>query len=297
MEKINFICYKAYPSIDLKSIASFYGLQQPEDRDRCAILKDIQLEDIYKCEMQGRKIYVFSYGCIVFEGMELDDADRFFESLRSVLGEPDYKMLARYRESHAIFITDEKTACLWDGSANFFPLSDDLTYSAASILAKSTALAKEESDIDTLLDEADSYIARFQNRLLDTGARRYAVSMAHIIRFEKESAAGIRIFDRPAGITRSLLLRDAYDKLSDYFELADRYEILEKKAAELRNIVRSHSMLRYRHQENRLLAFEIFLLLLFPLFRILESIIGSKEIEGFFRLIFSNLLQKFNIFI
>lgn len=297
MENMRFICFKAFPSADLKKIASFFGLPVPESRDRCVVLKNAQLVDIYKCEMQNKKIYIFSFGCIVFEDMDLDDADRFFESLRSVIGEPDYKMLARFRENHTVIITGKETACLWDGCAQSFPLSNDLSYTIASILAKSAALAKEESDIDMLLDEADSYVTRFQSGLLNTGARRFAILTAHIIRFEKESAAGIKIFDRPVGVARSLSLRDAYDRLSEYYELADRYEILEKKAAELRNIVRSYSMLRYRRQENRLLVFETFLLLLFPLFRILEAIIGPNEIESFFRLIFSNLLQKFNIFL
>jgi hypothetical protein len=119
--------------------------------------------------------------------------------------------------------------------------------------------------------------------------------MAHIVRFEKESAAGFGIFDRPASTGRKLLLRDAYDKLADYYELDERYDLLEKKAGQLRNIVRSGSAQRFRRQEKRLLAFETFLLMLFPLSHILGKIFASSGIKDLIHMFFTNLLQKLNI--
>jgi len=297
MEGKNFISFKAFSYIDLKKAASFFGLPLTErNRDKCIILDEVPLTEIYKYNMKDKKVYLFSFGCVVFEDMEMDETDSFFSTMQSVIGEPDYKMMAKYRESHTLPLNETGAAYLWEGCEETYPITAELSYTIASILAKSTALSKQEADIDILLDEADSYVARFQRGVLNTGTRKFAAAMAHIIRFERESAAGIMIFDRPALVGRNLLLRDIYDRLSVYYEIEDRYEILEKKADELRNIVRSYSMLRYRRQENRLLVFETFLLLLFPLFRILEAVVGQNGIETFFQLIFSNLLQKFNIF-
>lgn len=297
MESKNFLSFKAFSYIDLKKIAAFFGIPLPErKRDRCIILDGGSLSEIYKYSMNSKKIYLFSFGCVVFEDIDMDETDTFFSSMQSVIGEPDYKMMAKYRESHALPVTEAGSAYLWEGCEESYPITEDLSYTIAAILAKSTALSKQEADIDILLDEADSYVTKFQRGVLSTGTRKFTTAMAHIIRFEKESAAGIMIFDRPAMVGRSLLLRDIYDKLSVYYEIEDRFGILEKKVDELRSIVRSYSMLRYRRQENRLLIFESFLLLLFPLFRILELIAGQNVVETFLQLIFSNLLQKFNIF-
>ncbi len=296
MNNKQFISFKLYSAIDLKKTASYFGLSNPESRDRCIIFESPQLEQIYKYKMHRKKVYAFSFGCIVFEGMEIDETGSFFDSLQFVIGEPDYKMLTRYREIHHIGINEKGSAHLWKESTEAFQLSEDTSYTIAFILAKSTALSKQESDIDILLHEADSYLDKFQRGILNTETRKFTATMARIIRFEKESAAGIRIFDRPARVGRSLMLRYVYDKLSEYYELEDRYDILEKKAAELRSIVRSYTSIRYRRQENRLLVFEIFLLLLFPLFRILEEVLAQIDVESFIQLIFTNLLQKFNIF-
>lgn len=291
-----FICYKAYNSIDLKNASLLFGLPSPESRDRSVVLGGVQLSETYKYDMGQKRIHIFNIGCIVFEDFEMGETDAFFETLGSTIGEPDYRMLAVYRENHAITITGQGFAYLWKGSSAAFPFNDELSDIVAIILAKSTALSKEEADIDKLLDEADSHISRFQRGAVGSGTRRFTATMANIIKFEQQSAAGIRIFDRPAAAAGSLMLRDAYDKLSAHYELDDRYEVLENKVSELRNIVRTYSTFRYRRQENRLLVFEIFLLLLFPLFRIIGYIVGNQAIESFVRMIFPHLLQKLNIF-
>lgn len=296
MDTKHFTCYKAYNSIDLKNAASLFGLPAPESRDRFIILGSRQLAEIYKYDMKQKRILIFSIGCIVFEDLDNDETDIFLEALGKTIGEPDYRMLAVYRESHSVMITDQETMYLWRESSEAYPIIDDFLDIIAVILAKSTALSKEESDIDKLLDEADSHIPVLQNGILSSGTRRFTSTMAHIIKFEQQSAAGIMIFDRPASAAGCLQLRDAYDKLSAYFELEDRYGILENKVAELRKIVRAYSTLKYRRQENRLLAFETFLLLLFPLFRIIEYIIGNQAVKSFVRTIFPHLLQKFNIY-
>ncbi|NLK86438.1 MAG: RMD1 family protein [Clostridiaceae bacterium] len=296
MGKKHFICYKAYDSIDLRNTASLFGLPAPESRDRFIVLRGKQLAEIFKYDMKRKRILLFSMGCIVFEDFNIDETDIFFETLGKTIGEPDYRMLAVFRELHTITITDQQTMFLWPDSTEAYPVNDDLLDIIAAILAKATALSKEESDIGKLLDEADSHISRFQEGILSSGTRRYTSTMAHIIKFEQQSTAGIRIFDRPATAAGSLQLREAYDKLSAYFELEDRYGILESKAAQLRKIVRTYSTLKYRRQENRLLVFEIFLLALFPLFRIIEYIIGNHAVKSFVRMIFPHLLQKFNIY-
>lgn len=295
MDAKQFLCYKAYNSIDLKNAALVFSLPAPETRDRFVMLAGGPLAEIYKYETGQKRIFIFSIGCIVFEDFDIEETGIFIDALSKNIGEPDYRMMAVYNESHSITVTGQGTVYLWKDCPEQYPARDELTEIIAAILAKSTALSKAESDVDKLLDEADSHISGYQRGLLGGGTRRFTSAMAHIVRFEQQIAAGIRIFDRPASASASLQMRDAYDRLSEYFELEDRYGILESKIGELRRIVRTYSTLKFRKQENRLLYFEIFLLMLFPLFRLIEHIASDQSAVSFLRMIFPHLLQKFNI--
>ena len=296
MQTKHFISVKAYPAIDLSQTAEFFSLPLPEARESSIIVEGKKLSEIFKYDAGQKKVHIFSFGCIVFEDMEIDETDKFFEIIQPLAGEPDYRMLMRYREGHDSVVTEDGMIRLWpESDGPLFPPGIELSHTIAAVLAKSTALSKEEEDLSTLLNVANKYINRSPEGIFSAGTRMYAKTMASIIRFEKESAAGFGIFDRPASTGRKLLLRDAYDKLADYYELDERYELLEQKAEQLRNIVRSGSMDRLRRQETRLLAFEAFLIALFPLSHILGTVLDKFGIRELLNMIFTNLLQKLNI--
>lgn len=274
MRTVKFIGYKISSGIDLKKIAAFFRLPAPESWEHCIMLGEQPLSEVYKYKLPLKKIYIFEYGCVAFENFHTDETGKFLEYLQSITGDLDYSMFARHHESHIIRVFEDHSVSLWKGSTRTFPDSDSLAGIVAVVLAKSVALSKIEADVELLLDEAESFITKLQTGSLNTGTRKFASTMAHILRFEYQSAAGIRIFDRPSETNRDLTLRGAYDELASYYELEDRYDVLEKKANELRSIVRSYSVLRYWSQESRLLFFEIFLLALFPL---------SYLVDGLFR--------------
>jgi len=283
MKTISFHSSKIASSINLKKVASAYRLTAPESWKECIILEEQQLIDIYKIRMPSKRIYIFSYGCIVFENFGADETGEFLKNIAMIIGELDYQMLAKYNESCALPVEDGQTNAL-------------LSYIAAVALAKSSALSRLEDTVNLLLDEAESFIDKLQTAAFSSSTRKFSKTLARIIRFEHESGAAIKLFERPAEASESLALREAYDKLSDSFELEDRYDVLEKKIFELRSIVRTYAGLRYNSQEKRLLFIEIFLLSLFPLSRILEAILRNLGIENVFKILLTHLLQKFNIF-
>jgi len=298
---IHFLSHKIAPSLDLKKIAAAYGLSAPESWEDCIVLEGQQLANIYMIHMPSKKVYLFAYGCIVFENFESDETTKFLKSIRLIIGDLDYKMLARYTESYATEIPELQGAQEDQKVQRAQEVPEiqqvhPLSYITAVVLAKSSALSKEEANISLLLDESESFINKLQAGTFNRGTRKSTKTMAHIIRFEYESAAAIKLFDRPSEVTGNLALREAYDELAKRFELEDRYEVLEKKVSELRNIVRSYSGLRNNRQEKRLLFFEIFLLTLFPLFRLAEFFLQKVGVKTVIKLLFTDLLQKFNIF-
>jgi len=304
MRTVQFISYKIASIISLDSITGFFRLPLPESWEDCVILGEQQLAEVYKFSMPSKKIFIFQFGCVTFENFHSDEVSEFLQYLHLIIGNLDYKMLARYNESHTILLSDALSVSLLNESSRTFPFSASMVYMIAVVLAKSAALSKIETDVDLLLDEAENFIAmmssssaipsqlstilsrpfvilntvknliaRPQNGISISITRKYASTMAHIVKFEYDTAVGIKIFDRPAETNRDQNLRSAYDELSNYYELEDRYEVLQKKVGELRSISRSYSTLRYWRQENRLILFEVFLLILFPLSYLVRALL------------------------
>lgn len=283
MKTIRFSSSKISASINLKKVAAAFRLSTPESWEDCIILGDQQLIDIYKIRMPSKRIYIFSYGCVVFENFEADEKGEFFKNIFLIIGELDYQMLANYNENYTLQAEEDQA-------------DTSLSYIAAVVLAKSSALSRQEATVNLLLDEAESFIDKLQTAAFGSRTQKFSKTIAHIIRFEHESTAAIKLFERPPEANRSLALREAYDKLSERFELEDRYDVLEKKIFELRGIVRSYAGLRNNSQEKRLLFFEIFLLALFPLSRVFGIILRELGLENVIKLLLTHLLQKLNIF-
>lgn len=289
MKSVRFTSYKVSSGIDLKKVASLFGLPAPKSWEDCIILGEQQLAEVYKYKLPSKKVYIFEFGCVTFENFFTDETGKLLKYLLLIIGDLDYRALARYSESHTIKVSDDHLVNLWKGSNRTFPYSDGLAGIVAVALAKSVALSKIESDVDLLLDEAETFfiilseeknpIRKLQNGTFSTKTRKFASTMAHILRFEYDSAVSIRIFDRPSETNRDLNLRGTYDELTNYYELEDRYDVLDKKVSELRKIARSYSVLRYWRQESRLLLFEIFLLALFPLSYIVHDLLRQNGIE------------------
>lgn len=265
MKTVRFTSYKTSSGIDLKKVAALFRLPSPKSWEDCITLGEQQLAEIYKYKLLSKKIYIFEFGCVTFENFHTGETGEFFRFFQLIPGNLDYKMLARYNESLVIKIVEDHSVSLWNGSIRTFSYSDSLAGIVSMVLAKSVALSKIEADVDLLLDEAESFIIKLQSGSLNTGNRKFASTMAHILRFEYDSAASVKIFDKPSEANSGLAQRGAYNELAIYYELEDRYDVLEKKVDELRNIARSYSVLRYWRRENRLILFEVFLLALFPL--------------------------------
>ena len=284
MRTVRFTSYKISSDIDLKKVADYFRLPAPESWEDFILLDEEPLAEVYKYRMLSKKVTIYEFGCITFENFYVDETGDFLKYLQLIIGNLDYKMFAKYNESLAANILEDASIRLWEGCSRTFPNSDSLAGIIAIVLAKSVALSKIESDVEVLLDEAENFITKLNNGNLNAGTRKYASTMAHILRFEYESAAGIRIFDRPSEVNRELTLREAYDELSSYYELEDRFDVLDKKVRELRNIARTYSKLRYWKQESRLLLFEVFLLALFPLSYFVHYLLRQNGVEYILKL-------------
>ena len=143
-----------------------------------------------------------------------------------------------------------------------------------TVLSRSVALSKIEDDANLLLDRSENIITFLQKGKLRASKKELASITAKILRFEYDSVGNIKVLERSSLIDQSIEARSVYDILAGHFELGERFENIKNKCDELQKIIKTYSSLSYNNAENKLLLFEIFLLLLFPLFRDIRGLLN-----------------------
>lgn len=107
----------------------------------------------------------------------------------------------------------------------------------ATILAKSVALEKAEENMKKILDRIETMVERIEKGRFRLSDRKLAKTIAQVLRHEYNTIAYIMILDRPDLTWESNRNSMLYDKLSEFFELTDRYEILKSKTDILNSII------------------------------------------------------------
>jgi uncharacterized Rmd1/YagE family protein len=107
----------------------------------------------------------------------------------------------------------------------------------STVLAKSVALEKTEEHLGKILDKLESMIDRLEKGSLRISNKELASTTAKIVRHEYNTINYIMILDKPDITWTNSLAESFYEKMSEFFELNDRYEILKKKTDTLNNIL------------------------------------------------------------
>lgn len=266
----HFNCFKIAPRLPLATVASYFGLNTPLPWENHLVLKGSRLETILKYQNTSKQVYLFDFGCLTFVNFDAQEIRVFLDYLRSITGKVDNNLFASFHEGHTLYIGEKKLCKLWKDAEEAVAYDESILSIVAMILAKSVALSKIEKDVAELLDQAEGLLLSLQKGKLPPGARKFSKVIGSMLRFQYDTIYSVKIFDRPASIDCRVWSRDIYDSLAGYYELYDRFDIVNSKMDDLKTITSSYSMLTHNHNERRLLLFEIFLLALFPLFHIAD---------------------------
>ena len=265
MQIINLNSFKVSPKLPLGKISSYFNIHRPLVWKDYILLEGSHLDMIFKYDTGARQIYLFEFGCAVFIDFSLDEIRYFLDFIKSLADKIDNDLFTSYYESHTLEI-DEKNMCyLWKVNTEPLPYTGEILSILSLILAKSTALSQIEADTANLLNEAEGFISYLQKGKLRANTKRFASAFSKVLRFEFQSINSIGILDRLVEGNENTMQKEIYDLLAEYYELNDRYQIIQSKIYELKDIVNYYSTLSYNNNEKRLLIFEIFLLALFPL--------------------------------
>lgn len=242
---MKFKAYAIVNEIDLNKIASRCDIPKKYTWEEPLILQDNTLASILGHPVEElQQILIFAFGSVVFINVPPSDEPALFNYLKKIKPDLELKNTGLYYDDYelreaskseeypeTLHFTDEYAVV-----PQFQPYHPELI---SVVIAKSTALEKVEEQIGRILDRLENMIDRLDKANLKISDKELARTTAGIIRHEYNTINYLMILDKP-DIT--WINSDAglfYEKMSDFFELNDRYEILKQKT-DILNVIVGH---------------------------------------------------------
>lgn len=246
LKGMEFRAYSVTNEIELNKIAVKCGIPKKYTWEEPLILQGEILASIMSRKLsEEQQLMLFSFGSIVLINMQDDVMPTLLEYLRSFEPNIDIGSWNIYSDDYELRIGDTDELELTDKYAaipNYEIFYPELV---STILAKSVALEKSEDQLGKILDKLEAMIERLEMGKLRIGDRELAKTTAKVARHEYNTINYIMILDKPDVTWSKSNAAEFYDRMSIFFELSDRFEILTKKTAILNNIIDGFSSISH----------------------------------------------------
>ena len=248
MNNLEFKTYAVTNEIDLNKIAVECGIKKKYTWEEPLILQDKILETILKEQTgEDEKVLVFSFGSIVFVNSNTKHTELFMKYLKSIKPDIDIEHYDTFKDDYNLHFVEGEEIEFTDrfvqipGMELFYPELISI------IIAKSVALERIEEKLGKILDNIEGKIDNLEKGKLNIGNKELAKTTSRIVRHEYNTIAYIMILDKPDITWTNSDAAYFYEKMSEFFELNDRYEVIKSKTEILKSIIDglstiSHSM-------------------------------------------------------
>lgn len=266
MNSVNVMAFAVFSEININKIAKHFGIEGKSEREDCLILEEQYLSGILK-EPESKTVCLFPYGSMVFFDMKHHEITDFINYIAGI--DPSLKN-ARYdyREDYVLGISDET-----DIKNDMLAVREILPYHIeilATVLAKSVALERIETDLEDLLDNAEGIIDLLHQGKFNASDKKIGKISAKILRFKYNSISSVMILDKPDITWDNEAAETLYNKLSHLFDLDERYARLQNKTDTLMDILEVFTTL---HQDKKATVLEWMIIILI----VIEVIMGFIE--------------------
>jgi uncharacterized Rmd1/YagE family protein len=246
MVHLEFKAYAVLNEIDLNKIAVSCGIPKKYTWEEPLIL---HTELIYKIlakefEDSGR-VFIFSFGCIVLVNVPESEMPPLLKFIKEFEPELDLNDWTIYTDEYEMRVDPGGQMEITDAYAIVPKYEFFYTELAATIIAKSVAMEKTEYELGKIFDKLETMIDRLERGQLHVGNRELARTTARVTRHQYNTVSYIMILDKPDITWSNSDASLFYEKMSDFFELNDRYTILTKKADILNNIINGFSSISH----------------------------------------------------
>lgn len=248
MNNLEFKTYAITNEIDLNKIAVECGIKKKYTWEEPLILHDAVLGKIIgESPGEDEKVLVFSFGSIVFVNSNQKHTEILMKYLKSIKPEIDIEHYDTFKDDYNLHFTEGEEMEFTD---SYVQIPDkELFYAEliSIIIAKSVALERIEHQLVKILDNIEGKIDNLEKGKLNIGNKELAKTTSRIVRHEYNTIAYIMILDKPDITWTNSEAAHFYEKMSEFFELNDRYEVIKSKTEILKSIVDglgaiSHSM-------------------------------------------------------
>ncbi|PWW05177.1 YagE family uncharacterized protein [Paenibacillus cellulosilyticus] len=247
MKELTFKAFAVANEIDLNKIATHCGIPKKFTWEEPLILKGDTLKSILHKEMdKSQQVLVFSFGSVVFiNHSHADEISSFMRFVHAFEPGIDLMNIHQYTDDYSLH-TDKKAE--FQVTDEYVVVSDYESFYPeliSTVLAKSVALEKIEEQSGKIHDRLELMIDRLESGRLRIGNKELARQTANIMRHEYNTISYVMILDKPDITWTSSSAGEFYDRMTEFFEMNDRFTILKSKTEVLYRIMEGFSTISH----------------------------------------------------
>lgn len=251
-KKYKLMAFATKSPFSLKPFFSHFGMAKKHHWRDYVVFTPAELTGIVS-STEGKFVHVYQFGSVVFTNFSYHESMDFVKYLDKIA--PKTVALHPTIESEEYsFIIDSEVDELETSSegitvAEHKPHTLDII---VSILAKSVAMDRIETDVDRLLDECEEILERLKVGNFKVGSKKLFKLSGEILEFKYATLSDVRVLDKPDLTWERENLDDIYTELEEKFELIERYENLNVKHETLLEIINVFTSLTQNKHGTRL---------------------------------------------
>lgn len=247
---MNILQFKAFAvtnEIDLNKIAIRCSIRKKYTWEEPLILRGEVLNTILEYETErNQSVMVFAFGSIVYINCNQEEIEQILYYIKKQSDrEIDLMQYKKYSDDFEMRIGIDEEINFTDEYINIPHFEVFYPELVATVIAKSVALEKTEEQLEKISDRLEGMIDRLQKGNLRISDKELAKTVSSIVRHEYNTISYIMILDKPDITWIHSDAADFYNQMSEFFELNDRFEIMQRKTEILNNIISGFSSISH----------------------------------------------------
>lgn len=259
--------------IALNQFARHFGYEKKLKWEEAFVLSEKELQGIIR-QIEGKRVYIYHFGSLVFLNFQHHEIMDVVSYLKQIDSEVHDGKPFRYVDEYKLEVEPNSEPSINNDAMVIHEEAEYHLEIVSTILAKSVALEKIETEVDVLMDEIELVVQKLHQGKLSVSDEQLAKMSASILGFKLNTISYIMLLDKP-DITWSNQEAEAlFNELSVLFELDDRYEKVRHKIEALMDITEVFSGLVHSKRGTRLEWAVIILISIEIVLSILDKLVG-----------------------
>lgn len=265
--------------ISLSQIANHFVINKKYKWEEPLILDEKYLKGIIP-HPENKYAYIFHFGSIVAVNLTLHEISDILMYLKKIDKNLNADVSIGYVDDYRLQIDENlNTELIEDGN---FEMNYDYVVIKnlekfhmnimATILAKSVALKKTESEIDNVLDDLENVIGYLDKGHLKLSDKNLSKMSGKVLRFKYSTLSNLMLLEKPDSAWKHEEAELFFTSLSELFEIKYRYDRLRHKTEVLMDITEVFSGLTHAKRGNKLEWLVIILILIELILSVIDKL-------------------------